>query len=168
MIEFGFISKLLESFLGPLLTRSAGELERRIFKGTQAAQDGGTLQQRFTAYEDLRRACVELRTVLDVLWSLQPLRFVGALVSLPIQFRLLHRITPLAAAVNDAFLAVAVVGRRDVVASAQGLAKGLQSVLESRKSAGAGRRTAARHTDWSDFDEALGCQGTLVSARRRS
>ncbi len=157
MFEFDLISKLLGSFLAPLLARGAGDLGQRVFKGKGPARDGGTAEQRFDAYERLRRGCVELRTVLDVLWSLQTLRLSGALISVPIYLRLLHRITPLGAAVNDAFLAVALVGTRDVVESADELAEALQAVVKRRQADHFRRiqKTPGR-ADWSEFDTALG------------
>jgi hypothetical protein len=155
VFEFDFISKLLGSLLSPLLTRSGEALGRRVFKSKESLSDGGTPEQRFAAYETLRRSCVELRTVLDVMWSL-PIRFTGAFVALPIHYRLLHRIPSLGAAVNDAFLGVAVVGRREAVEAAQALAEALQSVFKLREQASSRRpRRKSPRTDWSVFDEAL-------------
>lgn len=157
MFDFDLISKLLGSFIAPLLARGADGLGRRVFKGKAPTREGGTIQQRFDAYEGLRRGCIELRTVLDVLWSLQTLRISGALISLPIQIRLLQRLTPLGAAVNDAFLAVALVGTREVVESVQDLAEALQAVAKDRQAPRSGvlRRIPDR-VDWSGFDTALG------------
>ena len=156
MLEFDFISKLLMGLLSPALARGGKALERQVFKSKGITSDGGTPEQRFVAYERLRRTCVELRTFLDVLWSL-PVRFVGGLVSLPIHFRLLHRIPTLGAEVNDAFLGVAVVGRGEAAKAAQVLGDSLQAVLKQHEQAHAKRsRRAMVPTDWSSFDDAIG------------
>ena len=156
MIEFDFITKLLTILLSPALARSGQALQERVFKRKPGLAEGGTSEQRFTAYERLRRACVELRTALDVLWSL-PTGFVGGLVSLSIVYRLLHRIPALTVAANDGFLGVAVVGRQDAVVAASAIATGLQSAIKQHDPAASGRsRKKGVVTDWTDFDQALG------------
>jgi hypothetical protein len=153
--EFDYIPKLLMSLLSPLLARSGEALQQRIFKKKEGLSDGGTSEQRFAAAETLRRACVELRTALDVLWSL-PVGFVGGLVSLSIIHRLLHRIPSLTVAVSDGFLGVAMVGRREVVEAAEGVASALQMVLKQHEVPASGRSQRRRVvTDWTDFDQAL-------------
>jgi hypothetical protein len=163
VFDFDLIYKLLGGVLSPLVTRVGEAWEKRVFKGKEGLADGGTAEQRFAAYESLRRACVEVRTVLDVLWSL-PTGFTGGLVALSIIRRLLHRIPTLAVAVNDAFLGVAMVGRGESIEAAQALAMALQSVIKQHERPASGRpRRSAVVTDWSDFDQALG--GFVAASR---
>lgn len=140
-MEYDLVLKPLVTLLTPTLTGLGQVLKSKVMK---YGADGGTADQRFAAYEDLRRSCVELRTVLDVLWSL-PLDLVGVLISLPLRFRLIHQIPPLGAALNDAFLGVAVVGRREVLQSTKDLAEALQATLQEHgRTAGSSRRRRQR------------------------
>jgi hypothetical protein len=156
VIEFDFVTRLLTILLSPALSRSGQALQERVFGKKKGLTDGGTPEQRFTAYEKLRRACVELRTTLDVLWSL-PTGFVGGLVALSIIYRQLHRIPSLAAAANDGFLGVAVVGSQDAVEAASAIATGLQAAINQHHPTGSGQsRNKVVVTDWTVFDQALG------------
>ncbi|AQX14860.1 hypothetical protein BCR15_01890 [Tessaracoccus lapidicaptus] len=153
-MEFDLILKPLSTLATPLFLRLGQELQSKVLKN-QA--DGGTPDQRFAAYERLRRSCVEIRTVLDILWSL-PVDLLGSLISLPLRFRLLHQLPAMGAAVNDAFLGVAVVGRPEVLESTMQLAEALQATLRAQERAAGsskGRRRRKGRTDWSGFDEAL-------------
>lgn len=152
-------SDLAASFLTSLGT-SAGKRALELAQGPAA---GGTPDQRFAVYERLRRECVAIRTTLDVLWSV-PLRFPGVAITLPLHVRLVHRLPQQGAEVNDAFLAVAMVGARDVVTSAMALAEALQGVTPP-KTRGSRRPAGDRgRPDWAEFDAAL--QAFVVSCRR--
>lgn len=139
-----------------LLTRLGLALGSRALQLTQGPPAGGTPEQRFVAYERLRRECVGLRTTLDILWSV-PVRLPGAVVSLPLHLRLLRRLPQQGAEVNDAFLGLAMVGEREVVDSATALAKALQGVSTTMGKQRSGRRGHADQArpDWTEFDAAL-------------
>ena len=96
-----------------------------------------------------------------------PVRLQSAIVSLPLHLRLLHQLPQQGAAVNDAFLGVAMVGQQEVVDSAGALAGALQAVsVTMTKGARGSRRVRRVGPDWADFDAALGsyvscCRGDL-------
>lgn len=139
-----------------IFTRGGEALGRRAVSATQGTPSGGTAEQRFGAYERLRRESVAIRTTLDVLWSL-PLNLRGGIISLPLHIRLLHQVPGQGAALNDAFLGVAMVGEHDVVKSADVLARALQSVSQERERQVRSRRrnSLPDRPDWTDFDAAL-------------
>lgn len=160
---FDFINLVLSKLLSPLLTRGGRAIERGILRN-ETLEEGGTDDQRMLAYESLRRACVELRTVLQVLWSFPEGRLMG-IVALPLRYRLIHRLPDLAVVVNDAFLGVAVVGRREAVDAAATMAKALQAVTEGHNRELSRRSRSERSAgDWRAFDYAL---SQFVAATRR-
>lgn len=147
-----------------LLTRLGLALGSRALQLTQDPPASGTPEQRFVAYERLRRECVGLRTTLDILWSV-PARLPGAVVSLPLHLRLLHQLPQQGAEVNDAFLGLAMVGEREVVNSATALAKALQGVSTKMGQRCRRRRNAGQaRPDWTEFDAAL--QTFVLCCRR--
>lgn len=147
--------KVIGDLASHFLTRGGEALGRRALAATQGPPTGGTVEQRFGAYERLRRESVEIRTTLDILWSM-PLSLPGAFVSLPLHMRLLHRIPAQGAALNDAFLGVAMVGQSEVVKAADALARAFQSVSqEMERRARIRRRSKQARPDWTAFDAAL-------------
>lgn len=138
-----------------ILTRGGEALGRRALAATQGPPTGGSVEQRLAAYERLRRESIEIRTTLDILWSM-PMTLQGALVSLPLYIRLLHRIPTQGAAMNDAFLGVAMVGQCHVVKAADSLARAFQSVSHEVERRPRSRwRNKRVRPDWTSFDSAL-------------
>lgn len=154
LFDFGLVNLIVSKLLSPSLARAGRALERGILKD-EALAEGGTHEQRLLAYEALRRSCVELRTVLQILYSL-PLRRLASIVSLPLRWRLIHRLPELSVAVNDALLGVAMVGRREAVEAAATLVSRLQALAEERNRAGSQPSRKARSApDWQSFDVTL-------------
>lgn len=154
MIELEF-ARVVGDVASYILTRGGEAVGRRVLSATQSTPAGGTVGQRFAAYERLRRESVAIRTTLDVLWSI-PLDLRRVMISLPLHIRLLHRIPEQGAALNDAFLGVAMVGQHDVIQAADVLARAFQSVSqEKERQVRTRRRNRPVRPDWTDFDAAL-------------
>lgn len=151
------IAAIVAGVTTSLLAPVGDSLGKRIVSAVQGSPGGGSMEQQFGAYEQLRRRSVELRATLDILWSM-PVTVPGAIVGLPLRVRLVQRIPAQGAALNDAFLGVAMVGEQEVVKAAASLAQALQSVgRQVARQPRTGRRSHSQQArlDWAVFDGAL-------------
>lgn len=149
------LARVIGDAASSLLTLGGEALGRHAVSASRRAPAGGTVEQRFAAYERLRRESVRTRTTLDVLWSI-PLDLRRVMISLPLYLRLLREIPEQISVLNDAFLGVAMVGHHDVVQAADVLSRALQSVSqEMERRVGNQRRDRSGRPDWADFDVAL-------------
>lgn len=145
------IVEILTSLLAPIVGRGGDAVAKQLAGRSQ----GGTVEQRLASYDRLRRACVDLRTTLPILWTL-PLTAGQAVLSLPVLYRQVNRIPDIGTELNDAFLGVATLGSPDVVAKAASLAEELQKVCTQQQASAKTKRRHRTPADWTAFDEALG------------
>lgn len=145
------VAGVTASFLAPV----GDSLGKRFVSAVQRSPGGGSMEQRFGSYEQLRRCSVELRTTLDILGSM-PATGPGSIVGLPLRIQLVRQIPAQGAALNDAFLGVAMVGEQEVVKAAGRLAQALQPVgQQSDGEPQTVRRSKQARPDWTAFDAAL-------------
>lgn len=116
-------------------------LKARQSNGDPAA--GGPHEERRIAYADFRWAVVEFRTSLSVL-SLAPLRFVGALWTLPIHLRAINRTPALTARMLDSFLEINAVGQKPTIDAAGEVLMALSSAVDTYSATSGRRRVAGR------------------------
>lgn len=101
----------------------------RLKTGRRTESLGGSTDQRHEAYAQLRWSVIEYRTSIATLAASTP-RLVGALWSVPLYLRLLHRMPDLSSKVLDRLLAVHTVGRPPAIEAADALLLRLASAAD--------------------------------------
>jgi hypothetical protein len=101
----------------------------RLKVGRRTESLGGSTDQRQEAYSQLRWSVIEYRTSIATLTASPP-RLVGALWSVPLYLRMLHRIPDLSSEVLDRLLAVHTVGRLPAIEAADALLITLASAAD--------------------------------------
>ena len=156
MFELGLITTLLSKVLSPLLARSGTAIERRVFKDEKGLANGGSTEERKLAYDALRHGFVELRTMLEVIWALESAALPAAIVAIPMLYSLTQRLPDVAVELNDAFLGVTSVGRREAVEAAIQVATELRAITDYHSRGRSGRRARRGSAgEWQGFDTAL-------------
>jgi len=123
--------------MGALVTR----LKSLQSKGDATA--GGPPEERRVAYAEFRRAVVEFRTSVSVL-SMAPLRFAGALWTLPIHLRAINRTPAITVRMLDSFLEINAVGQKPTIDAAGEVLVALSSAVDTYAATSARRGAAGR------------------------
>jgi hypothetical protein len=160
----GFLGAFSDSIVHAWTDRLAAVgtdfLVARVRDRRERPEDGETVgasaQDRRAAYEDFRRACVQLRVSLGVLVAGPP-RIVGALWTYPVHLRLLNRSPAEAARVMDTFLTVELVGRPEAIGASEQTLQALNAVIAAYARGNSERGTArgVRQRELSDLFETL-------------
>ena len=104
-------------FAGRLAASGWNVVVDRLKSGRRTESLGGSKDERKEAYSQLRWSVIEFRTFLAVL-SAAPPRLVGALWSVPLHLRVIHRMPDLSSELLDRLLAVHTVGRLPAIEAA--------------------------------------------------
>ncbi|NMM29688.1 MAG: hypothetical protein HHJ10_01210 [Cellulomonas sp.] len=118
---------------------------------------GGSVEERKEAYALFRRSAIEFRTSLAVLIAAPP-RLVGALWSVPLHLRMLHRMPDDSSRLLDDFLAVHTVGRLPAIEAAEELLTRISAAVHDysgHEDDRHAKRNGKTGVDLSPIDEAL-------------
>jgi len=144
LVKF-WVERLSAIGLGTLVARL------KSLQGKDDATAGGPPEERRIAYADFRRAVVEFRTSVSVL-SMVPLRFAGALWTLPIHLRVINRTPAITVRMLDSFLEINAVGQKPTIDAAGEVLAALSSAVDTYAATSARRRAAGR----TEVGEAIG------------
>jgi hypothetical protein len=156
-IVVGVTQPVISAVVGRVTSSWLNVLAAHRKAGRQGESPGGSPEQRQEAYSQLRRSVIKYRTCIATLTASPP-RLVGALWSVPLYLRLLHRIPDLSSEVLDHLLAVHTVGRLPAIEAADALLITLASAAEVYSDTAGnqpGRRVDKVGVELSKVDEAL-------------
>jgi hypothetical protein len=156
-IAWGTAQSVANFIAGRLAASGWRAVVARLKVGPRTESLGGSTDQRQEAYSQLRRSVIEYRTSIAILTASPP-RLVGALWSVPLYLRLLHRIPDLSSEVLNRLLAVHTVGRGPAIEAADTLMIRLASaasVYSDTTGDQPGKRVEKVDVELAKVDEAL-------------
>lgn len=141
-----------------LTTRLAGACAsafQAFLRKRPALTDGGSVDERRTAAAAFRVAVIEYKTALSLLAGLR-IRLAGAVLTMPILIKQLHRIPALGDALADTALELCTVGTQPVIDQANVVVESLNRASREFGSGPAKSRGTRVSAALSEVDEALG------------
>lgn len=141
--------------LGAHLAGACASAFQAFLRRRPALSDGGSVDERRAAAAAFRVAVIEYKTALSLLAGLR-VRLAGAVVTLPIVIKQLHRIPALSDALADTALELCTVGTQPVIDQANVVVEALNRASREFGSGPAKSRGARVSVALSEVDEALG------------
>jgi len=128
-IAWGTAQSVANFIAGRLAASGWNVVVARLKSGGRTESLGGAKEERQEAYSRLRWSVIEFRTSIATLTASPP-RLVGALWSVPLYLRMLHRMPDLSSELLDRLLAVHTVGRLPAIEAADTLLTRLATAVD--------------------------------------